>query len=367
MKRSVLGRAAAATAVFVLSVSATFTFGSPSSVSAVTVLPGGFTDTAWVSGLFRPYQMEFAPDGRLFVSQQGGALRVIKNGVLLPTPFATLTVDPPASAGCSASPSTRRSPRTGSSTSTTRATSPGPQPRQPVHRRRRRRGRRAARSCSSSSTNLERRHQPQRRRDPLRPRRQAVRRRRRERQPRQLPDADQPASARCCGSTPTAPSRPTIRSSTPPRGRTGRSGRWACATRSPSRSSRARAGSSSTTWAQSTWEEINDGIAGRQLRVADHGGPHHRSRAIDSPLFAYGHGAGATLGCAIAGGAFYNPATPQFPARTSATTSSRTRQRLDPAARPGHGRRDLSPGVSAGGPQGRPGRQPLLPARGSTR
>ncbi len=37
--------------------------------------------------------MALAPDGRIFVCQQGGALRVIKNGVLLPTPFLTVTVD----------------------------------------------------------------------------------------------------------------------------------------------------------------------------------------------------------------------------------------------------------------------------------
>ena len=37
--------------------------------------------------------MQFAPDGRLFVCEQGGRLRVIKNGVLLPTPFVTLTVN----------------------------------------------------------------------------------------------------------------------------------------------------------------------------------------------------------------------------------------------------------------------------------
>ena len=37
--------------------------------------------------------MAFAPDGRIFVCQQNGALRVIKNGALLPTPFLTLTVD----------------------------------------------------------------------------------------------------------------------------------------------------------------------------------------------------------------------------------------------------------------------------------
>jgi glucose/arabinose dehydrogenase len=37
--------------------------------------------------------MDFAPDGRLFVCLQTGQLRVIKNGVLLGTPFVTLTVD----------------------------------------------------------------------------------------------------------------------------------------------------------------------------------------------------------------------------------------------------------------------------------
>ena len=37
--------------------------------------------------------MQFAPDGRLFVCEQSGRLRVIKNGVLLPTPFVTLNVN----------------------------------------------------------------------------------------------------------------------------------------------------------------------------------------------------------------------------------------------------------------------------------
>ena len=37
--------------------------------------------------------MAFAPDGRLFVAQQGGALRVIKDRSLLPTPFLTVLVN----------------------------------------------------------------------------------------------------------------------------------------------------------------------------------------------------------------------------------------------------------------------------------
>src|SRR5438034_893008 len=57
-------------------------------------LPSGFTETQFGSNLSgSPTAMAFAPDGRLFVCQQGGQLRVIKNGLLLSTPFVSLTVD----------------------------------------------------------------------------------------------------------------------------------------------------------------------------------------------------------------------------------------------------------------------------------
>src|SRR5205085_4242260 len=60
----------------------------------LTSLPAGFVETPVVTtGLSFPTAMEFAPDGRLFVAQQTGQLRVIKNGALLPTPFVSLTVD----------------------------------------------------------------------------------------------------------------------------------------------------------------------------------------------------------------------------------------------------------------------------------
>src|SRR6266850_2117692 len=55
-------------------------------------LPSGFTETLVANGLSSPTAMQFAPDGRLFVCEQGGRLRVIKNGALLPAPFVTLTV-----------------------------------------------------------------------------------------------------------------------------------------------------------------------------------------------------------------------------------------------------------------------------------
>jgi glucose/arabinose dehydrogenase len=63
-----------------------------SNIHAAT-LPAGFTETQ-ISGLAFATAMEIAPDGRIFVCEQTGSLRVIKNGVLLPTPFITLSVDP---------------------------------------------------------------------------------------------------------------------------------------------------------------------------------------------------------------------------------------------------------------------------------
>lgn len=56
------------------------------------VLPSGFTETA-ITGLSNPTAMAIHPDGRIFVCQQTGELRVVKNGVVLPTPFVTLPVN----------------------------------------------------------------------------------------------------------------------------------------------------------------------------------------------------------------------------------------------------------------------------------
>jgi glucose/arabinose dehydrogenase len=54
--------------------------------------PTAFIEKPVATGLVNPTAMAFAPDGRLFVCQQAGALRVIENDTLLPTPFMTLTV-----------------------------------------------------------------------------------------------------------------------------------------------------------------------------------------------------------------------------------------------------------------------------------
>ncbi|MBB6096251.1 glucose/arabinose dehydrogenase [Povalibacter uvarum] len=56
-------------------------------------LPSGFTETRVATGLASPTAMTVAPDGRLFVCEQGGRLRVIRNGALLTQPFLTLSVN----------------------------------------------------------------------------------------------------------------------------------------------------------------------------------------------------------------------------------------------------------------------------------
>ena len=62
-------------------------------VDAATFVPTGFTEELVASGIASPTAMQFAPDGRLFVCEQGGRLRVIENGVLLAAPFVTLNVN----------------------------------------------------------------------------------------------------------------------------------------------------------------------------------------------------------------------------------------------------------------------------------
>ena len=57
-----------------------------------TALPANFVDSTFVSGLSSPTAMEFAPDGRLFVAEKGGTLRIIKNGALLSAPFLSVAV-----------------------------------------------------------------------------------------------------------------------------------------------------------------------------------------------------------------------------------------------------------------------------------
>src|SRR5687768_7801728 len=61
-------------------------------VKAQSFTQAGFNQVLVANGISNPTVMAFAPDGRLFVAQQNGALRIIENGVLLATPAITLSV-----------------------------------------------------------------------------------------------------------------------------------------------------------------------------------------------------------------------------------------------------------------------------------
>ncbi len=55
-------------------------------------LPAGFTDTPVVTGLSQPDAMAFAPDGRIFVAQKTGAIKVVVGGQVVST-FTTINTD----------------------------------------------------------------------------------------------------------------------------------------------------------------------------------------------------------------------------------------------------------------------------------
>lgn len=56
-------------------------------------VPTGFAETKIVGSLWTPTAMVLLPDGRIFFCEQGGSVRVIKNGALLSAPFVTVTVN----------------------------------------------------------------------------------------------------------------------------------------------------------------------------------------------------------------------------------------------------------------------------------
>jgi glucose/arabinose dehydrogenase len=57
------------------------------------VYPQNFTQVLVVNGVTNPTAMAFAPDGRIFIAEQAGKLRVVKDNALLVTPFIQLTVN----------------------------------------------------------------------------------------------------------------------------------------------------------------------------------------------------------------------------------------------------------------------------------
>lgn len=63
--------------------------------------PGGFSQQV-VAGVTYPTSMAFAPDGRIFVTEKSGKVRIIKNGSMLPTPFVQVSVNQDQERGLSA-------------------------------------------------------------------------------------------------------------------------------------------------------------------------------------------------------------------------------------------------------------------------
>ncbi|MFQ5501674.1 MAG: PQQ-dependent sugar dehydrogenase [Phycisphaerae bacterium] len=62
-------------------------------IMAAQPAESGFEITTFVSGLEEPVALAFAPDGRLFVAEKGGRVRLVVAGRIADTPFVTLEVN----------------------------------------------------------------------------------------------------------------------------------------------------------------------------------------------------------------------------------------------------------------------------------
>ena len=59
----------------------------------LTVLVPDFQEAPYVQGLATPTDIVFAPDGRLFIAEKAGRVRIVDNGVLLDEPFLSVSPD----------------------------------------------------------------------------------------------------------------------------------------------------------------------------------------------------------------------------------------------------------------------------------
>ena len=274
-------------------------------------LPSGFTNETFVSGLAHPTAMAFAPDGRLFVTQQNGLLRVIKDGALLATPFASLSVLTGGERGLLGVALDPSFSSNGFVYVYYTTTSPA------VHNRISRltaTGDVAAAGSELVLMELENLGANNHNGGALHfgpdgklyiavgensnPPNSQTLANRLGKLLRINPDGSIP-SDNPFFMTATGASRSI----------------WSLGLRNPFTFS-FQPGSGRlfiNDVGQSTWEEINDGIAG-----ANYGWPTTEGATADprfrGPVFAYSHGSGDSNGCAITGGAFYDPTTPRFPA-----------------------------------------------------
>src|SRR6266850_2940069 len=87
-KNRFVARLAAGLAVFVCALAAL----SPHSARAQTYSDAGFASELVVTlPRFTPVGLTWAPDGRMFIWQRNGIVRIFKNGALLPAPFINIS------------------------------------------------------------------------------------------------------------------------------------------------------------------------------------------------------------------------------------------------------------------------------------
>lgn len=287
---------------------------SETSSARAATLPDGFVETLIASGISSPTSMALAPDGRMFVCEQGGKLRVIKDGALLSTSFVTLSVDNQGERGLlgvAFDPdfTTNRYVYVYYTTSTT-----------PIHNR-------VSRFTASSSNG-----------DIAEPGSEKI-----------LLELDDLTTAInhnggalhfgsdgklyiAVGENATSSNAQTLSNLLGKMLRINADG--TIPTNNPFYST--AIGKNRAIWTlglrnpftfavhpgagdifindvgQDTWEEINEGIAGANYGWPNDEGPSTNPQ-YTNPLYAYNHTTGAVTGCAITGGAFYNPAVVQFP------------------------------------------------------
>jgi glucose/arabinose dehydrogenase len=278
--------------------------------SFAATLPTGFTETQLARGIVRPTAMTLAPDGRIFVCEQTGALRVVKDGQLLPDPFVTVPVFSEGERGLVGVTVDPDFPATPYVYLYYTATSPV------VHNRVSRftaQGDKAVKKSEVAILDLPQLAKPIHNSGTM----------------HFGPDGylyiavgenavpeNAQSLANPLGKILRIAKDGTIPADNPFYDRTLGVARaiWAMGLRNPFSFSFQRGTGRMfiNDVGNKTWEEIDDGIAGANYGWPVTEGPTSDPR-FQAPLYAYRHGPSSETGCAISGGVFYSPEEPQFP------------------------------------------------------
>jgi glucose/arabinose dehydrogenase len=276
--------------------------------SPAAQLPPGFSETTIAAGLDQPTAIAVAADGRIFVCEQAGRLRVVKADHLLARPFVTLSVDARRGGllGVALDPDFPRTPYVYLYYTAKRPS---------VHNRISRVTARGDRAVPGSEVRL----LDLPRNGPLNHFGGALHFGSDGALYVGVGDNGQPDNAQRLetpfGKLLRIGSDGQALRDNPFFDRAGGIGRdvWALGLRNPFTFAISSAGRVLINdVGEKDWEEIDDGAAS-----ANYGWPLSEGPSGDAgyvgPLFAYGHGDGPEAGCAITGGVFYEPAEPQFP------------------------------------------------------